>query len=397
MARSPHAPLLALLLWAPTACAYRPPLETPALVAAAGPVRTVALPADEPLRVALRAGSAHDPPGREGLAWVTARAVADAAGATVEVGPDVVVFTAPADRAAALADALVAPPSLERVLAARESAMAALGSLDCAGIAERAWDTWIYAGHPYGHAPEGRLSVLPTLTVAEVGGFQGARYVRSVAVVGVPAGASVPLSAFDVLPPRLSTSPVPSVRLPLPPERVLIVHADDRRCVVAGHPAAVDVADARLAAALAPGDVVASARREPRRLARLPLAPERDPGAVVAEVLGGGWLPLWQASRVLAPEATIPPARALADALLALDPYPSLARPIRPASQTADVATAPPVSAQGELALDAALTGWLTAADVRAVVVIPADAPLDLESFGAPAVQSAVPFLELLR
>jgi hypothetical protein len=117
----------------------------------------------------------------------------------------------------------------------------------------------------------------------------------------------------------------------------------------------------------------------------------------VAEVLGGGWLPLWQASRVLAPEATIPPARALADALLALDPYPSLARPIRPASQTADVATAPPVSAQGELALDAALTGWLTAADVRAVVVIPADAPLDLESFGAPAVQSAVPFLELLR
>ncbi len=388
MVRSLFAVLLA-------ACAYHPPVETPALVAAAGPVRAVPLPAGEPLRLALRAGSAHDPPGREGLAWVTAHAVAAAAGATFEVGPEVVVFSVAPDRAAALAAALAASPTTERVAAAREAAAAALAGLDCAALAERAWDAWMYAGHPYGHAPEGRLSVLPTLSVAEVTGFQEVRYVRSVAVLGVPSGSSVDAGAFTTLPPRLSQSPVPAATLPPPPERALVVHAEGRRCVVAGHPAPPDAADAMAAAAFSPGDVVGGARRQPRRLARLPIPPEREPEAVLGEVLGGGWFPLWQASRVLAPEATIPPARALADALLALHPWPSLAHPLPTTNPggAADVVTASP---RADVP-DASLAAWLTPAEVHAVVVLPPDAPRDLESLGVPVVQRAVTFQELFR
>jgi hypothetical protein len=378
------------------ACAFRPPAETPALVAAEGPVQTVPLPAGEPLRVALRAGSAHDPPGREGLAWVAAHAIAAAAGATVEVGPEIVVFTPAPDGANALAAALAAPPSDARVADAQSAALAALAGLDCRGLAARAWDAWVYAGHPYGHAPEGRSSVLPTLTTSEVAAFQQVRYVRSVAVVGVPSGVTVDTRAFESLPPRLSVSPVPAVRLPLPMARVLVVTAEDARCMVAGHPGSAEGVNPVVSALLdAPQAPVFAQRREPRRLVALPLPPEFDVRARVDAVLAGGWLPLWQASRVLAPEATIPASAALGDALLAQRAWPALAHPLTvgggaPAADVTTAILAPPP-------LDTALSAWLTPADLRVVVVLPAADALVFESPAPAGVQAALSAQELLR
>lgn len=368
------------------ACAFRPPAETPALVAAEGPVRSLPLPASEPVRVALRAGSAHDPPGREGLAWITAHAIAATAGASVDVGAEVVVYSTAIEGVPALSLALSVPPSSERVAAARIEAAQALADLDCRALAERAWDSWIYAGHPYGHAPEGRLSVLPTLTTQEVAAFQEVRYVRSVAVVGVPAGAAVDLGLFGALPPRLSVSPVPAVRLPLPAAKVLLIAAEGKRCLVAGHPADADQ-DALVVASMFAGQGVAAQRRQPRRLVALPLSSELDVGAQLSQVLGGGWLPLWQASRAFAPEATIP-ANALGQELLAMNPWPSLARPLAIGAGTgaSDVSTAP-VTAEPVQAL---LAAWLTTEETRVVVVLPPGEPLAPESFGLLGVQGAV-------
>ncbi|MDP2312331.1 MAG: hypothetical protein Q8P41_05455 [Pseudomonadota bacterium] len=386
------------------ACAVHPPVETPALVLAAGPVRTVPLPAGERVRVALRAGSAHDPPGREGLAWVTAHAIAAAAGAEVEVGAEIVVYAAPLESVPALALALAAPPSAERVAAAREAAVQTLDGLDCRALAERVWDSWIYAGHPYGHAPEGRRSVLPTLTATEVAAFQEVRYVRSVAVVGVPTGARVDAAAFDTLPPRMSVSPVPSVRLPLPDARVLVVTAPDRRCLVAGHPTDAPSGDLRAADALfrAPSDgrdtSVVAPRRQGRHLVTLPLPPHLGVDDRVTEVLDGAWLPLWEASRAFAPEVAPWPADALAEELLSMHPWPSLAHPIssRTGAPAADLSTASASSAS-PASVDAALAGWLTPSDTRVVVVLPPDDPSAFESLAAAGVQAAMPAQELLR
>lgn len=366
-------------------------------MAAAGPVRTVPLPAGEPVRVAVRAGSAHDPPGREGLAWVTAHAIAAAGGATVDVGAEAVVYSVAVEGVPALALALAAPPSLERVAAARTDAAQALADLDCRALAERAWDTWIYTGHPYGHAPEGRLSVLPTLTALEVAAFQQVRYVRSVAVVGVPVGVGLDPGLFGSLPPRLSASPVPAVRLPLPAARVLVVTAENMRCLVAGHPTDPDVAAAPAVDALLAGrgDSLVARRRQPRRLVSLPLPPDVDVGARVAQVLAGGWLPLWQASRVFAPESTVPAANVLGDELLAMNPWPSLARPLVIGAGTgaSDVST----GAAPDEPVDALLAAWLTSAETRAVVVLPPGEPLALESLGATGVQAAMSAQELFQ
>jgi hypothetical protein len=379
------------------ACAFRPPAETPALVAAEGPVQTLPLPAGEPVRVALRAGSAHDPPGREGLAWVTAHAIAASAGATVEVGPEVIVFSLSAESVPALALALAAPPSPERIAAARLDAAQALADLDCRALAERAWDTWIYTGHPYGHAPEGRLSVLPTLTAQEVAAFQEVRYVRSVAIVGIPAGAPVDPAVFASLPPRLSVSPVPSVRLPLPAAKVLVVTAEGKRCLVAGHPTpAGAIAAPTVDSLLAGPDASAAARRrQPRRLVSLPLPPGFDIAPRVTQVLDGAWLPLWQATRVFAPEATVPAANALGDELLAMHPWPSLARPL--VGSTGTTASDVTTGAAPTEPVDALLAAWLTPSETRAVVVLPADEPPVLESLGALGVQAALPAQELFQ
>ncbi len=290
------------------------------MVAAEGPVQTVlgARPTDR-VRVGLRAGSAHDPPGREGLAWVTAHAVAASVGADIgiDIGPEIVLFDVPTADAERLAAALVAPPSPEAVAGARTAALAALDRLDCRQLAERAWDAWIYAGHPYGHAPEGRRSVVPTLTAAEVAGFQAVRYVRSAAAVGLPAGVALP-PGFDGLPARLSASPVPALRLPLPAARTFTLVAEGEGCEVAGAPASGGEGGG---AAQAPRGAF-DARREGRRL--------EGSGSGVDSVVPA---PVASAPVTSAPVTS--EADAIFLALLQRDPWPSRSSSPRPPALSA--------------------------------------------------------------
>jgi hypothetical protein len=215
----------ALVLLA-AACGYHPPPITPALLAARGPVRAV--PGGAELVVAVRAGSAYDPPGREGLAWVAAQAVAGAAGARVEVSPDAAVFTMAPERGFAFAAALTAPGA-DRVAEARSRALHALADRSCPGRALRAWVASAWVGHPYGHATEGRTSVLPTLAMDEVQAFLATRYVRDAVVVAGDAGALVGI------PPLLSRAVVPTVpSTPAGPPLATI--AASGTCVAVGNP-----------------------------------------------------------------------------------------------------------------------------------------------------------------
>jgi hypothetical protein len=339
------------------ACAYHPPAETPALLAAAEPIVTIE---QANTQVAIRAGSAYDPPGREGLAWVTAHAVAAAAGATVEVGPEIVVFST--TDPAKLAVSLAAPPTAEQVHTSAAAAAESLAASDCATLASAAWDAWVYVGHPYGHAPMGRRSVLTTLTTAEVAGFQQLRYVRSVAALGAPD--TTHRAAFDALPPRLSRSPTPATIPPLPEQQVLIVRAEGQRCLLVGHPVSGGPEKA--------SGKLHEARLDARHAAYIPLPEERDAAAVTTDALGGGWLPLWsQGPHSATPEQAAP----LLDHLLGLPAYPSLAMPLRESDPTA--------------------AGWLDPARQRAVVVLDPSVPFESSSFSI--VQTAITPAELFQ
>ena len=149
--------LLPAVLSGLAACApYRPPPEPPPLGVARQPVRVLRADAAPPaVAVVVRAGSAYDPPSREGLAFVLAEAIASRAGVAVEVGPEVVIFRAAPGQAAPLAAALAAPISAEALAAGVAAAQARLAATDCAAAAESVVPAWAFAGHPYGHATAG--------------------------------------------------------------------------------------------------------------------------------------------------------------------------------------------------------------------------------------------------
>lgn len=186
-----------------------PPARVPALVVARAPLRTLQSAQASPgtLVLLVRAGSAYDPPGREGLSFALAHGLAVRAGVEAEVGSELVRFTIPEGRAPALAAALVEAVEEAVVRAGVESAAP---GRSCRAIARDAARAWGLAGHPYGHRPEGRASVLPTLSPGEAQGFRQLRYVRDAAVLLVGPGADArPL--LDVLPPALSRSVTPAV------------------------------------------------------------------------------------------------------------------------------------------------------------------------------------------
>ena len=203
---------LSLLLCCLAACApYHPPAQPPRLVVARAPVRVFSEPgAPTLLTVLVRAGSAYDPPGREGTAFVYAHGVASLGGAAVEVGPELVAFMVPAGGEAALASALGTPVSTDLVDAGRAAA-ARLEPRTCAALAGDLVASWALAGPPYGHPAQGRASVLPTLTPGEVDAFRSLRYVRDAVVVA--ADGNVDATAFSTLfPPVMSRAVTPAVR-----------------------------------------------------------------------------------------------------------------------------------------------------------------------------------------
>jgi hypothetical protein len=222
-------PLLLLL-----ACAYRPPLDTPRLVSAGAdevPVQVDGL--EGHVRVVVRAGSAYDPPGREGLAYLAAASLADMLGATFEAGEELVRFDVPASRAAELGAVLAAGPPSEALERARAANATWPSGASCDALAAAAWNVWAYPGHPYGHAVRGRSSVLPTITRAEVIAFVQRRYVRESVIVGRGA-ADVPVGGLDLLPARLSPHALPAPTLDTPRGTLVVIAPVEQGCVLAG-------------------------------------------------------------------------------------------------------------------------------------------------------------------
>jgi hypothetical protein len=201
--------MLLLLL----ACATRPPAAPPRWDRAASPV--VGTPVegleDGRVRLVARAGSAYDPPAREGLAFVAAQVLLlQTPGASLEVGQEVVRLELPRDSLPQLARALREPAPEAILASARARAQEALALESCEDAARLAWTLTAWAGHPYGHAAAGRSSVWPTITPEEVRAFHDARWVREAVRLGAAPGPSVDATPLQTLPARISRSPVPA-------------------------------------------------------------------------------------------------------------------------------------------------------------------------------------------
>lgn len=156
-------------------------------------------------------GSAADPPGREGIAALTADMVDEGSGERtaldiaealarlgadydVEVGADATVFSLTtlarlAEPGATLLAEMVLRPSLrkpdfERVRQQRLSRLRQLKDMP-ATVADRAFLRLVYADHPYGHLSIGREASLGTLALDELAAFHARTFTpgRSTLVV----------------------------------------------------------------------------------------------------------------------------------------------------------------------------------------------------------------------
>lgn len=168
------------------------------------------------LQAIVAAGSAHDPVGAEGLAHLTARALADAGagarssrevrealyptGNAFEVGVErdwvTLRLRCHVDHATLcielFADALLAPRfDLGDVRRLRDEAVYTVtdGLLaDDEALGMEAFEALIYEGHPYGHPPAGRAGTLELLEPDDLQAFHAGHYVREAITVGVAGG-----------------------------------------------------------------------------------------------------------------------------------------------------------------------------------------------------------------
>ncbi len=209
-------------------CAPLPDRGPIAAVQAAAPVSLVTLPAQGPVtwvQVAVRAGSAFDPIGQEGVGALTARLLreggaGDASPEDVEmllyrlgtdvevvVGKELVTF-----RTRALHDDLAEVlPLLGAMLTAPQLDEGALTRLRdeasdhlTKGLLEsdedlgmEVFDSWLYEAHPYGHPISGRAGTLPMLDGDAVTAHLGDRYVRGAVTIGISGPAALPDGKLD--------------------------------------------------------------------------------------------------------------------------------------------------------------------------------------------------------
>lgn len=207
-------------LWWVAACAPKiDPGPIPADVARA-PVRLITQPvADAPdvyFAAIVAAGSAWDAVGGEGTASLVARSLVEAGagdrsseevrealfptGNTFEVVVDrewaSIRLRCHRDQAAVcaelFADALVRPRFDENdVIRLRDDAVrdvtdGLLANEEALG--QEVLEASVYAGHPYGHPPEGRAGVLPLITADDLRTFHTVHYVRQAVVAGIAGG-----------------------------------------------------------------------------------------------------------------------------------------------------------------------------------------------------------------
>ncbi|MEZ4269069.1 MAG: pitrilysin family protein [Myxococcota bacterium] len=222
-ARPLLAPLFALAVLSAAACATTRSATLPTVDdgAAAAPIATVALPSrDNPLvsiRLVFRTGSVDDPTGKEGLAALTARMMAQggagersysqvldalypmAASIDVSVTREVTVLsgTVHRDNLAAFAEILatqllnprIAADDFERLRSeASDYLSQRLRSQDDEALGKEALEAAMYAGHPYGHAPAGTVTALASITTYDVKAFHHTFFTRDALTLGVAGG-----------------------------------------------------------------------------------------------------------------------------------------------------------------------------------------------------------------
>lgn len=194
---------------------------------AAAPVRIVAQPVQGPvtwITVAVRAGSAHDPVGKEGLSALTARLLREGGAGErtpeavdrllyrlgtdidVVVGKELVtyrvkVLTEDLPLVTSLVADMFTAPALDADTHGRlveeltdELTKGILQDDEATGL--EVFDTLLYSGHPYGHPVAGRAGVVGTLTVDDVRSFLATHYLRSTVVLGVAGSAVEPAGGW---------------------------------------------------------------------------------------------------------------------------------------------------------------------------------------------------------
>ena len=165
------------------------------------------------VQATVQAGSAYDPVGQEGVAWLTAQSMRQggagdlspeevdallyqlAADIEVIVDKDLVTF-----RGKALADDadvfvplfvdMMTRPAFDEATVdrLRDTAIDALtvSMLESdERLGDTAFDVWINEGHPYGHPVQGRAGVLPLLDADALRTFHDSAYVRSATTLGL--------------------------------------------------------------------------------------------------------------------------------------------------------------------------------------------------------------------
>jgi zinc protease len=156
------------------------------------------------LEASVRAGSAFDPIGKEGLAALTARAMVEGVREAVDgtggeiglvVGKELVSFRLACVREQAgpclelFGDLLTAPdfePAVVGELTERAAWRTGGGAAeDEAALADAVLDRVLFQGHPYGHPVDGLLGVVGLLGVDEVREFYQGHYLRQQTVLGV--------------------------------------------------------------------------------------------------------------------------------------------------------------------------------------------------------------------
>jgi len=214
--------LSVFLMFALTACVgARYPQGHKAFEAAQGPVVVVHQPSPSDLthfEILVRAGSAHDPVGQEGLAHLTARLLREGGAGTrspaaveavlyrmgtnieVVVDREMVSFRVTSvvedgpELAALLGDMLMSPrldpATLERVRGHAGTYLSRGIVQNDETLGDSVLQARLYAGHGYGHPVQGRTGVLDTLDEDAVRTFLQDRYVRPAIVLGVAGAAS---------------------------------------------------------------------------------------------------------------------------------------------------------------------------------------------------------------
>jgi len=263
-----------------------PPGPSPAELAeeVPAPIALSAAGAEVHVTAVIQAGSAHDPVGAGGTAWLTARllrsggtadlspeafeAALEALGATLTLSVDKELVrlegAAPlkhGEAFAAMVGALVATPgfapeALDGVRDAATDGQAPSAEV----IAAEALDTWLNQGHPYGHPITGSAAVRAAADAEALRAFHADHYTRDAVSVGVSAPKadldSVSLALSEPLA-GLGRAPYDAwlaIRAGAPPARELLVvdGGPDRAAIALG--AAVALPEAhpdRVALALA--------------------------------------------------------------------------------------------------------------------------------------------------